>query len=129
MTSPQKSTSVWELLKVCPPQVPVCVPILIPRSGLIPKLPWCPPPYLASVSLPPRQLGDPCYPTLPRKDQASPEQGPVVKRMKKRAVSIRHPSPRPHSTPKVMPIPELIYFLLKLIATNDALRYPEDPAV
>lgn len=66
---------------------------------------------------------------MPRKDQASPEQGPVVKRMKKRAVSIRHPSPRPHFTPKVMPIPELIYFLLKLIVTNDALHYPEDPAV
>lgn len=48
-----------------------------------------------------------------------------MKRMKK---SCQY-SPCPHFTPKVMPIPELIYFLLKLTVTNDSLHYPEDPAV
>lgn len=39
-------------------------------------------------------------------------------RVKKRNVSIRHPGPSPHFTLKMMPTPEVIYFLLKLVVTN-----------
>lgn len=41
-----------------------------------------------------------------------------MSRVKKRTVSIRHPSPSLHFTLKMMPTPEVIYFLLKLIVTN-----------
>lgn len=41
-----------------------------------------------------------------------------MSRVKKRKVSLRHPSPSPHFTLRMMPTPEVIYFLLKLIVTN-----------
>lgn len=115
----------------------VCAPVLCssPYLHIRPHIflshPVVPIPALSSLCIPTsltsRGRGS-ATATLPGKDHTSPEQGPVVSRVKKRTVSIRHPSPSPHFTLKMMPTPEVIYFLLKLIVTNTVIFMGTPPS-